>query len=303
MSLPRILPLLVVLASATFAEAQELQPRRWTHLPKGANFLGGGYAYTDGDLFFDPVLKIEDASVEMHTLALKYIRSFQLFGKSARIDLTGAFQDGTWEGTLDEAPARAKRSGWADPVVRLAVNLFGAPPLEGQEFANYRAGIERETIVGAGLAVHVPLGEYFDDKLINLGSNRFTIRPQLGVVHSRGRWSFELTGAAWIFTDNDDFFGDTSLEQDPFFTIQGHVVYSFRPGLWIAGGLAYGFGQESTVDGDNKDDEKENVVWGLSVGYPITRNFGVKVGYVGTRAQADTGIDFDSFIASATYLW
>jgi hypothetical protein len=303
MSLPRILPLLVVLASATFAEAQELQPRRWTHLPKGANFLGGGYAYTDGDLFFDPVLKIEDASVEMHTLALKYIRSFQLFGKSARIDLTGAFQDGTWEGTLDEAPARAKRSGWADPVVRLAVNLFGAPPLEGQEFANYRAGIERETIVGAALVVHVPLGEYFDDKLINLGSNRFTIRPQLGVVHSRGRWSFELTGAAWIFTDNDDFFGDTSLEQDPFFTIQGHVVYSFRPGLWIAGGLAYGFGQESTVDGDNKDDEKENVVWGLSVGYPITRNFGVKVGYVGTRAQADTGIDFDSFIASATYLW
>jgi hypothetical protein len=303
MSLSRILPLLLVLASATLAEAQELQPRRWTHLPMGANFLGGGYAYTDGELSFDPVLKIEDASFEMHSLAVKYIRSFELLGKSARIDLAGAYQVGTWEGTLNGAPARVTRNGWADPMVRLAVNLFGAPPLEGQEFAKYRAGIERETIVGAGLAVQVPLGEYFDDKLINLGSNRFTIRPQLGVVHSRGSWSFELTGSAWIFTDNDDFFDGKALEQDPFFTIQGHVVYSFRPGLWVAGGLAYGLGQESTVDGDDKDDRKQNLVWGLSVGYPITRKFGVKVGYLGTRAQADTGIDFDRFVASASYLW
>ena len=29
-------------------------------------------------------------------------------------------------------------------------------------------------------------GEYLDDKLINLGANRFAIRPQSGVVHTRG---------------------------------------------------------------------------------------------------------------------
>jgi len=303
MNLPRILTLLLVLVSATSVEAQELEPRRWSHLPKGANFLGGGYAYTEGDLVFDPVLKIEGATVELHTLALKYIRSFELLGRSARIDLAGAYQDGTWEGLLNGVPARAERSGWADPVVRLAVNLLGAPPLDGQEFADYRAEIKGETIVGAGLAVKVPLGEYFEDKLINLGSNRFTIRPQLGVVHTRGRWSFELTGSAWIFTDNDDFFGGKTLEQDPFFAIQGHIVYSFRPGLWIASGLGYGLGQESTVDGDSKDDRKQDVVWGLSVGYPITRSFGVKVRYLGRRAQADTGIDSDNFTVGASYFW
>jgi len=176
------------------------------------NFHGGGYAFTNGDLSLDPVLKIEDATFEMHTVALKYIRTFELLGRSARVDLAGAYQDGTWKGTLDGVAARAERKGWADPVMRFAVNLYGAPPLEGQEFASYRAEQERETIVGAGLAVHVPLGEYFDDKLINLGSNRFTIRPQLGVVHNRGKWGFELTGSAWIYTDNDDFFGGKKLE-------------------------------------------------------------------------------------------
>jgi hypothetical protein len=300
---PCLLALLLVLASPLIAEAQELEPRRWSHLPIATNIHGGGYAYTDGDLSFDPVLKIEDATFEMHTVALKYIRTFQLLGRSARVDLAGAYQDGTWKGKLDGVAAQVERNGWADPIVRFAVNLYGAPPLEGEAFASYRAEQKRETIVGAGLAVHVPLGQYFDDKLINLGSNRFTIRPQLGVIHNRGQWGFELTGSAWIYTDNDDFFGGRKLEQDPFYTIQGHVVYNFRPSLWIAGGLAYGIGQESTVDGENKDDRKQNLVFALSAGYSVTRNFGVKVGYLGTRALADTGLDFDSFVVGATFFW
>ena len=292
-----------LLAWGAVANAQELEPRRWSHLPTGTNFFGSGYAYTKGDVFFNPVLKIEDATVEMHTAALKYIRTFEVFGKSARADLAAAYQDGTWKGRLDGSPARANRSGWADPVLRVAINLFGAPPLEGEEFARYRAEIESETIVGAAVAVHVPLGEYFDDKLINLGTNRFAVRPQLGAVHNRGKWGYELTGSTWFFTDNDDFYGDTRREQDPLFTLQGHVVYTLRPGLWLAGGAGYGYGGESTIDGDRKNDETSSVVFGASLGVPITRYFGLKIGYLGTRTQNDTGLDSDSLVTGASFLW
>ncbi|UCE87572.1 MAG: transporter [Deltaproteobacteria bacterium] len=285
------------------ASAQELEPRRWTHLPTGTHFFGVGYAYTEGDLFFDPILEIEDATVRMHTVALKYIRTFEVLGKSARVDLVGAYQDGSWKGLLEGAPARADRSGFADPELRLAINLFGAPPLQKDEFAQYRKGIESETIAGAALAVNVPLGEYFDDKLINLGTNRFTIRPQLGLVHNRGKWGTELTGAVWFFTDNDDFFGDARREQDPLFAVQGHLVYTFRPGLWLACGVGYGHGGESTIDGDRKDDETQNLVFGASLGIPITRYFGLKIGYLGTRTQNDTGLDSDSLVTAASLLW
>jgi len=293
----------LILASTLVAEAQELEPRRWTHLPTEINIHGMGYAYSDGDLAFDPVLLIDDATVELHTVGIKYIRTFEVLGHSARIDLAGACQEGTWTGKLNGVPARVERDGWADPIVRLSVNLYGAPPLKGKEFAAYRASSQRETIVGAGVAVHVPLGEYFDDKLINLGTNRFTIRPQIGVVHNRGNWGFELTGVVWVFTNNDDFFGGSKLEQDPLFTIQGHVVYHFLPTFWLSGGIAYGIGQKSTVDGVNKDDRKENVVFTFSTGYSITRNFALKVGYLGTRSLADTGVDSDSFIAAVTFFW
>jgi len=295
--------LLLFCVSTISAGAQELEPRRWNHLPTNSNIHGAGYAYTDGDLSFDPVLLIDDATVELHTVAMKYIRTFDVLGKSARIDVGGAYQDGTWKGTLDGLPARVERNGWADPVARLAVNLYGAPPLEGKEYADYRAGLETETVVGAAVAVHFPLGQYMDEKLINLGSNRFTIRPQLGVVHNRGKWGFELTASTWIFTDNDDFFGGSKLEQKPLYTLQGHIVYHFMPALWLAGGVAYGIGQEATVDGNDKDDRRENLVVSCSAGYSVTRNFGLKVGYLGTRSFADTGIEFDSFIAGATFFW
>ena len=236
-----------LLVSATCL-AQELQPRRWSHLPTSTNFVGGGYVATRADILFDPVLQLEAVELEMDSFALIYIRSFTLAGKSARIDVAGAYQKGRWAGLQEGAPASTTRSGWADPIVRFAVTLRGAPPLRGKEFVAYRGRTKKETIVGTALAVQVPLGDYSKSQLINLGTHRFTIRPQLGVVHTRGKWSVEATGSIWFFTDNNDFWQNTRREQGPLLTLQGHVVYSFRPGLSVSGGFAYGVGGESSIN-------------------------------------------------------
>jgi len=283
--------------------AQELEPRRWSHLPTGKNFVGGGYAYTTADIFLDPVLRIEDGEMKMHSWALKYIRTFELFQKSARIDFTQAYQEGRWTGLVDGVPTSIKRSGLADSVLRFAINLYGAPPLEGKEFAAYRAKVDVETIVGTALVVNLPTGEYMSDKLINLGTNRFTFRPQLGVVHNRGKWSMELTGAVWLYTDNNDFFNGNKLEQNPYFTSQIHLVYAFRPGLWASASIGYGYGGKSTVNGVDKNDRRENLAWALSFGCPITRQLGVKVIYLSSRTQESIGQDTDSIGAAFSIFW
>jgi hypothetical protein len=283
--------------------AQELEPRRWSHLPTGKNFVGGGYVYTKAEIFFDPVLRIEDAEMEMHTWAFKYIRTFELLQKSARIDFTQGYQEGRWDGLLNGAPASIKRSGLSDSILRFAINLLGAPPLEGKEFAAYRAKVDIETIFGAALVVHLPTGDYMNDKLINLGTNRFTFRPQLGLVHTRGKWSMELTSAVWLYTDNTDFFNGNKLEQDPYYTIQTHLIYTFRPGLWASASAGYGYGGKSTINGVEKNDRKKNLAWALSVGCPITRQLGIKFVYLATRSQESIGQDSDSIGAAFTILW
>jgi hypothetical protein len=283
--------------------AQELVPRRWSHLPTGANFAGVGYAYTEADISFDPILLIENGKMEMHTWAANYIRTFELFQKSARIDLAQAYQRGRWHGLVDGVPTSVRRSGLADSVLRFAINLYGAPPLKGEEFAAYRAKVNVETIVGTALVVQLPTGEYMDDKLINLGTNRYTFRSQLGVVHNRGKWSMELTGAVWLYTDNNDYYNGNKLENDPFYTLQTHLVYTFRPGLWAAAGAGYGYGGESTVNGEEKNDRRETLAWKFSFGYPITPQLGVKVDYLGIRSQKSIGQDSDSIGVAFSVFW
>jgi hypothetical protein len=181
--------------------------------------------------------------------------------------------------------------------------MYGAPPLEGKEFAAYRAKVDVETIFGAALVVHLPTGDYMTDKLINLGTNRFTFRPQFGVVHNRGKWSMELTASFWLYTDNNDFYNGNKLEQDPYYTIQTHLVYNFRHGLWASASAGYGYGGESTVSGVEKNDRRENLGWALSFGFPITRQLGVKVAYLASRAIESIGQDTNSIAAGFSIFW
>jgi hypothetical protein len=82
--------LLCILASGLSLPcfALDPDPRRWGHIPIDANFGGFAYAYTETDIFSDPTLLLEDVEMKLDTLAGKYIRTFKVFKKSARIDVT-----------------------------------------------------------------------------------------------------------------------------------------------------------------------------------------------------------------------
>jgi len=302
-SFPRVALALAVVLLARPCQGQDIEPRRWSHIPIGANFAGAAYAYSTGDILLDPALKIENAQFDLQTIAARYIRSFELFGKSARFDLTQAYQIGTWTGLLNGAPARAEREGLADTMLRFAVNLYGAPPLAGKEFAEYRAAAECETIVGMGLVVQLPTGQYFDDKLINLGANRFSFRPQLGVVRNVGKWSGELTTSATFYTANDSFFNGKRFEQDPVFSADANLIYTFVPGLWLAASVGYGDGGLTIVNGVANNDRQNNLGFGLGLGIPLSRAVGMKLGYTGTRTQANTGSDVDTFTCAFSVMW
>jgi len=283
--------------------ALDFSPRRWGHLPIGTNFAGIAYAYTEADFFVDPAILLEDVEMKLDTWAGKYIRTFALFDKSARIDLTQGHMEGDWKGLVDGVPAEASRSGWSDTFVRLAVNLYGAPPLRGKEFAAYRSEAKVETIVGMALAVRLPTGEYLEDKLINLGQNRFAFRPQLGILHSRGRWTAETTGEVAFYTENNDFFNGNTREQKARYFVHTHLTYTFRPGLWLSTGVGYNTGGENSINGVDKDDKRQNIGWVFNFTYPINRYSGISVAYIGTRTQESVGFDSDTLSAALSLAW
>ena len=290
--------ILLLIGVPSFCIAQDFEPRRWTHLPVGTDIVGLTYGFTTADLGFDPVLEVQDAKVEMHTLAIAYTRYMGIVERTTRLDVVVPIQHAQWDGQLSGVPQEVEREGLADPVLRFSTNLIGAPPLAGKEFAEFRTGHETTTTVGAALEVRLPLGDYKDDKLLNLGQNRFAIAPQLGVLHTIGEWSFELTGTAVFYTDNDDFFRDTRLEQDPLFSGQAHVVKTFGSDWWIAAGAAYSWAGESQVDGVDKDDARSNLLWGTSIGCRVGDSQSLRVGYIRSDPLNDLGSDGHTFAVS-----
>ena len=274
--------------------ADDLEPRRWTPLPVGTTTVGLAAIHTTGEIAFDPLLQVQDATVEADTWALSLVRTFGFLGRLARADLVLPHQHVTWKGTLAGVPRSVDRRGLADPVARLSVNLLGPPALDGAALRRYQVEHPSYTVLGAALALTLPLGEYLPDKLLNIGQNRLVLRPQLGVLHRHGPWSFELTGSAFLFGDNGDFYAGQTRAQDPLFALQAHLVYSSPKGWWVAMGGAIDRGGESQVDGIPKDDARRDHVLGASAGVALSRNLGARLTYVATRNEADIGSDTDS---------
>lgn len=271
--------------------AQDLEPRRWTALPPGINVIGAGYIVSQGDIYLDPVLKAEDVEVSGHLVGVSYVRSFKIAKKPARFDATVPWGNMRWSGLLDGEAASTERVGLADPIFRLSVLLAGAPTPGAARDPSKKSN----TTFGIAIAVSVPLGEYQSDKLINLGRNSAYIRPQLGVLHTRGQWSYELTGSTFIYEKNDDFFDGQSLQQDPLYAVQGHIIRVFdKPGYWAALSTGYGWKGETVIDGVRSDNSQKKWLSSLAFGMPTGKNHGIKIAYLRNRTKTDTGADIDS---------
>jgi hypothetical protein len=294
----RILLLLFASLYLGDAGAQSLEPRRWTHLPIDSNFIGVGTSYSKGDILFDPALQIEDAQMDLCLSAVSYIRSFGLWGKMARIEVTVPYAMGRWDGLLNGQPASVRRHGFADPSARFSINLLGSPALKGKEFAAYRAANPVRTSLGVALDVTSSWGEYRPDRLINLGSNRYILRPQIGVLRQQNAWEFETTLSAFLFEDNSEFYGGTQRQQDLLWFIQGHAIYSFRPGVWAGLSAGYGYGGDNMINGVDKDDDGRVSFWAANFGMPLGPTQSVKFSYAISQTNTNVGTNLDTILAA-----
>jgi hypothetical protein len=271
--------------------AQELEPRALQNAPIGMSLLGAVTGYSRGNLLVDPAVPIEDARADVWSLMLGYYRAISLFGQSAKIGVVVPMATGHWEGTAFGIDTATTRTGVADPRLSLSWNFLGAPALTRSGMRGYRA----KTVAGVQLTIAAPLGQYYPERLINLGLNRWSFQPRLGVAHPVGsHLTLEAYAAATFYTANNDYFGGKMLTQDPFLEGQIHAVYAFRnPGIWVAGSFGYGIGGRITIDGVAQD-ELQNSRASLSFRYPVARQHALKLVYI-NGITTRLGADYDTF--------
>ena len=288
------------LAVGTFpiAHAQDMEPRSYSNAPVGLNFLIAGYAYTQGGVAFDGSLPLTNPQLETSNAILAYARVLDFWGKSAKFNVIVPFTDLT--GTAEFAGQTVPRdvAGLADPMFKLSVNLYGAPALTLKEFAGY----EQDLIVGVSLRVTAPMGQYDHTKLVNLGTNRWSFKPEVGVSKAVGRWTLEATGAVTLFTDNKDFFGGNNRSQDPLYSLEGHVIYEFGSGIWGSLDATYFTGGRTTLNGTLGNDLQRNWRVGGTLAFPLDAYNSIKI-YASSGVSARTGNNFDLLGIAWQYRW
>ncbi len=289
---------LVCASVATTACAQDAEPRSYSNAPVGMNFFIAGYAYTRGGLAFDPALPIENEHLETNSGLFAYARVLDLWGMSAKFDAIVPYM---WlSGSADYVgqPLTREVNGFVDPRFRLSVNFLGAPALSLREFAGYR----QDLIVGASLQVSPPLGQYDPTRLVNIGSNRWYFKPELGVSKAEGPWTLELAAGATFFTDNDNFYGGSVREQRPLYHARGHAIYNFRSGIWASADLTYFAGGRTTVDGKLDSNLQQNWRLGGTLAFPVDPRNSIKLN-VSSGVSARTGNSFDAIAVAWQHRW
>jgi len=294
---PLALAALIFLASAVLA-AQQLEPRAYSPSPVGANFIVAGYTYQTGDVVFDPSLPFSDVTANINGTALAYVRTFDLLGRTASAGLIVPYAWWHIQGKVQEVAREIHRAGLADLPLRFAVNLLGGPATTPAEFAKRQP----ETTLGFSLVVVAPTGKYDSSKLINIGANRWSFKPELGFSQPIGRWFFDVYGGVWLFTTNQDFFGGQTKHQDPIGVIQAHVSYNFRPRLWVAADYTYYWGGQTTVNGRANADLQRNSRVGLTASVPIARAQSLKFSW-SRGATTRIGADFSTYSVGYQFLW
>jgi hypothetical protein len=289
---------LAVLLGPAIALAQSLEPRAYANAPVGLNFFVAGYAYSTGGVALDPSVPLENGHARVHAVPLAYVRSLDVFGSAGSIAVVLPFAQLSGSATLNGAEAAREISGIADPAIRLTVNFHGAPAMGMGEFREYR----QDLIVGASLLVTAPLGQYDANRAANLGTNRWSAKPELGLSQALGPWTVELSAGATYFTKNDDFLQGNVREQDPLYSAQLHLTRQLGRGMWGALSTTYYEGGRSRLNGVARDDAQSGSRVGLTFSFPLARQYTLKF-YASTGIYARTGTDFDTVGIAWQYLW
>lgn len=278
---------------------QDLEPRNYLNLPIDQSFLVVATTYSEGALNAAPSVPLDDAQIEIASTVVGFAHTFALAGQLAKFDASFGGQCFDGDGFLDGVFAEASRCGTLDPRLRLSWNFYGAPATTREQ---YTLDDLRGTVIGTSLQIGIPLGNYNGDKLINSGANRWFFKPEIGASHTWNKWSVDAAFSVTIFTDNDDFFVDRTLEQDNIYALQAHLIHLFPSGMWLAIDANYFWGGKTLKDGIGSADLQKNSRFGATLVWPVHPKHILKF-LAHTSLATTVGNDFNTYGIAWQYRW
>ena len=251
-----------VLRSPHRVYAQFTEAHNYDNTPIGVNQFELAYAYARANASIDTSLVVQGAKFNLNQGSISYTRYFgfvhRLVWAEASVPLA------SFSGSVNGTIIQGSTTGVGDSSYTLAMLLKGGPALSVEQFANYNP----TTTVGISLMIGAPTGQYNSHKLLNLGSGRWSFKPEIALSHPFGpeqKWQVDAYANAYFFTDNTSYHGVEILRQQPLPGIEGHISYSFVNNLWASLDTRYSFRGVTVVNGVDQNNAQQNLVLGSDV--------------------------------------
>jgi hypothetical protein len=247
--------------------AQFTDPRTYSNEPVGLDQLELDYAVAHADASIDTTIVVGGADIRLNAGALAYTRTFAIAHHLAWVKADVPF--GSLSGSVTGTGISGSVTGAGDASLQIATLLKGGTALRTADFASYSP----TTILGVSLTVTAPTGEYDGNKLLNLGSDRWSFKPQFAISHPFGRqqrWQVDGYANAYFFTDNTTYHGQEILRQEPLLGIEGHISYSFTSDLWTSLDASYFFRGDVVIDDVDQHDSQKHLTVGTETNWSLS---------------------------------
>jgi hypothetical protein len=278
---------------------QFTDPRYYDNTPVNVNQLEVVYGYAHSDTSLDTSIVVGDAQLNLNFGAVEYTRYFSFFHHAAWVEPAIGFGDLT--GTVAGTHIRSSSTGTGDSSYQAGILLKGGRAYNVPEFAKYHPS----TTLGTSLTITAPTGQYSADKILNLGSNRWSFKPEFAVAVPFGpqkKWEFDTYANAYFYTENASYHGEQSFQQKPLPGIEGHISYLFRSSAWASLDTRYSFGGDTFIDGIDQKNAQENFTLGSELNLSLnTRN--ILVFEFGKLIVHENGPAYGGFGVKYFYSW
>jgi hypothetical protein len=207
----------------------------------------------------DTSLVVTGANIDLNQGTIDYTRYFGLLHRlmwlEAAVPVAGL------GGSVSGTTIKGSTTGAGDSSYQVAMLFKGGPALTVAELQNYRP----TTTLGGSLTVTAPTGLYNSKKILNLGSDRWSFKPEIAFSHPFGadqNWEFDAYVNASIYTENTSYHGRQILRQEALPGLEGHISYAFNERIWASLDTRYSFSGATLVDGVSQNNAQQNFVLG-----------------------------------------
>jgi hypothetical protein len=296
--------LLACLAVAVFrlpdqARAQFTDPHNYDNTPVGTNEVELAYTYARSNVSIDTGLIIAGARLRLDAGSIGYSRYFGLANHLMWVNGTVPVAD--LSGSVTGANVSGSISGAADSSYQVAALLKGGPALRVADFGSYKP----ETIVGVSLSVAVPSGQYNGNRILNLGSDRWLLRPEIAFSHPFGpekEWQLDTYANCEFYTDVVSYRGSNLLSQQPLPGLEGHISYSFNDRLWAALDTRYSLRGDTSINGVDQNDSQQNFILGSEVNVALNSQHSLVFQFAKAVVHRN-GTAYTGFTVKYDFVW